>query len=151
MILVVDNGEQYGTRRALSPKVYSKSYMSQLQRPKFLNLFHIRLPVTGVVSIAHRISGAMLVLLTPILIYLLDVSLRDAQGYDQARNVFDHPFVRFLAVFLIWGLAHHALAGFRHLLFDLDIGFSRAAARRSAVLVLAGGALVLALMLGWSL
>jgi succinate dehydrogenase / fumarate reductase cytochrome b subunit len=48
-------------------------------RPRFLNLWQIRLPITGVVSILHRLSGIFLVLLFPFLLYLLQLSLRSAE------------------------------------------------------------------------
>jgi len=45
------------------------------QRPKYLDLFRIRLPVPGFVSILHRISGLGLFLFLPFLLWLLQSSL----------------------------------------------------------------------------
>ena len=46
-----------------------------IKQPKYLNLAEIRLPLAGFVSILHRISGAGLFLLLPLLLYLLQLSL----------------------------------------------------------------------------
>lgn len=104
-------------------------------RPVFLNLLHIRQPVTAVLSILHRITGVLMVLLLPGLIYLLDLSLRGPAQFDQVAELLHSTPLRLLAVLLCWVFAHHLLAGLRHLLLDFDIGLSRSAARRSAWLV----------------
>ena len=119
------------------------------QRPRFLNLLQIRLPITGVASIGHRISGVLLVLMIPFGLYLLELSLRDAAGYRQATELLRQPLIALSLLFVLWALAHHLFAGLRHLLLDLDIGVSRAVARKSAWLVVFGGAAVF--IAGWLL
>ncbi len=109
------------------------------RRPVFLNLLRIRLPVMGVVSILHRVSGAMLFLALPVSIWLLDTSLRDADGFRQVADQLGGS-LRFLLPFVVWALAHHTLAGVRVLLLDIDRGAELAAARGSALAVIAGGA-----------
>lgn len=111
-------------------------------RPVFLDLRRIRLPVVAVLSIAHRITGVAMCLAIPFIIYLLGLSLRDAQGYAQALAILDNPIIRVLAVFLSWALLHHFLAGIRFLLIDMEIGIEPDAARRSARLVNAAGLIV---------
>lgn len=104
-------------------------------RPVFLDVFRIRFPVGAVCSIGHRLSGVLIVLLVPFAVWLLDLSLSGALGYARASALVHRvPVEAALAVF-VWALAHHALAGVRHLLMDIDIGSSLAAARRSAWLV----------------
>lgn len=111
-------------------------------RPVFLDLRRIRLPVVAVLSIAHRITGVAMCLAIPFVIYVLGLSLRDEQGYAQALAILDSPIIRVLAVFLSWALSHHFLAGIRFLLIDMDIGVERDAARRSARLVNVAGLIV---------
>ncbi|MDX1251932.1 MAG: succinate dehydrogenase, cytochrome b556 subunit [Gammaproteobacteria bacterium] len=111
-------------------------------RPVFLDLRRIRLPVVAVLSIAHRITGVAMCLSIPFVIYLLGLSLRDAQGYAQALAILDSPPVRFLVVTLSWALSHHFLAGIRFLLIDMEIGVERDVARRSARLVNVAGLIV---------
>ncbi len=102
------------------------------QRPVFLNLTKISLPVTGVVSIFHRLSGLFLALSIPLLIYLFDLSLRSAQGFSEAQQLLQLPLLKLLLTVGAWALAHHLVAGIRFLLIDLDIGVLKTAARRSA-------------------
>ena len=101
--------------------------------PKFLNLLQIRLPPGGVTSIAHRISGVLMFLTLPLAAWLLDLSLRDAGGYRQVLDWLHTPLLRLVSVLLVWSLAHHLLAGLRHLLLDVGIGVDRLPARRSAL------------------
>ena len=121
------------------------------QRPVFLNLFQIRLPVTGVASIAHRISGAILLLLVPLLLYGLQLSLRSPEDFARVTGWLDQTWVRLAAIPVIWALAHHFFAGIRFLLMDLDCGLNVNTARVSAWLVLAAGAVTALVAAGWLL
>jgi succinate dehydrogenase / fumarate reductase cytochrome b subunit len=119
---------------------------SQHNRPVFLDLLRIRLPVAGVLSIGHRISGVLLALSIPLMIYLLDTSVSGPEGFERVRAVLSGwPFAVFLFLFL-WALLHHLLAGLRYLLLDVHIGLSRPWFRRTAWVVLVA-APVLALLL----
>ena len=118
------------------------SSMNKKSRPVFMNLLQIRLPVVAVLSVAHRISGVMMCMLIPFLIYALDLSLRNEQGYAQVLEILRHPFVKFMAVLVVWALSHHMLAGIRFLLIDADIGVERSSARRSAWIINLGGLIV---------
>lgn len=101
-------------------------------RPVFLNLLRIRMPVTAVLSILHRASGVLMVLATPVLIYLFGLSLHDPQGYVRAQAVLANPLAKAAGLLLIWALSHHLLAGIRFLLIDVDLGVGIGPARRSA-------------------
>ena len=116
------------------------------KRPKFLNLLQIRLPITGVVSIAHRISGAMLFLAIPGLIYMFNLSLKDAQSFARFQQIIESGCFKLILTLLAWAIAHHALAGIRFLLTDLDLGTSLAAARRFAWIVNIAGIVVFILI-----
>lgn len=105
---------------------------SNRRRPVYLNLFQIRLPVGGVLSILHRITGFLLVLLLPLGLYILDRSLRDPQAFAQISAAFARPVGRIALLIMVWLLVQHFLSGIRHLLMDIGIGESHAAARRSA-------------------
>ncbi len=118
------------------------------RRPRFLDLRKIRLPITGVVSIGHRLSGILMVLTIPFALYLLDISLRGSVGFAQATAIVHHPLVTVFGLLLAWGFGHHLFAGLRVLLLDMDICVKRAAARRSAAIALAGGVFILLLMIG---
>lgn len=104
-------------------------------RPVYLDLRRIRQPVTAIASIGHRISGVLLFLSIPFVIWMLGQSLRSPQGYQQITELLDHGLVKLVALVLAWSAAHHFLAGVRFLLLDMDIGVQLQAARRSAMAV----------------
>jgi succinate dehydrogenase / fumarate reductase cytochrome b subunit len=110
----------------------------------FLNPMQIQMPVGALTSIGHRVSGVLLAASVPIAAYLLGLSLRDADGFAQAKALFGQFAVKVLAVIVVWALAHHVLGGVRHLLSDFDVGSPLRVARRSAWFVnLAGVAVAL--------
>jgi succinate dehydrogenase / fumarate reductase cytochrome b subunit len=115
--------------------------------PKFLNLFLIKLPPSGIVSIAHRISGVLMFVCIPFIAYLFALSLESVQGFVQVRAWLASPAVMILTVLLVWSFSHHLLAGIRHLLLDVEIGVQRSQARTSAWLVNLGALLLTALYL----
>lgn len=95
------------------------------KRPVFLDLFRIHMPVAAILSIGHRLSGVLLTLASPFLLYLFDLSLRNEQGFAQVKEIFANGFVKFVAFILIWSFLHHFFAGIRFLLIDIDIGIER--------------------------
>jgi succinate dehydrogenase / fumarate reductase, cytochrome b subunit len=121
---------------------------STKRRPIFFNLMQIQMPVGAVTSIAHRVTGIFLALGVPFSIYLLDLSLQGPQSYAQVISLFDKLAFRGAAIVFVWVLAHHLLAGTRHLLSDVDIGSQLHAARRSAWIVNLGGVAVALLAAG---
>ncbi|MEK7759827.1 MAG: succinate dehydrogenase, cytochrome b556 subunit [Pseudomonadota bacterium] len=108
------------------------------KRPKNLDLLHIRLPIGGVVSILHRVSGVLLVLALPPAFLLLQQSLRSPESFAQVVALLGSLPARTFLFFITILLAHHFLAGVRHLLLDLDVGISRSGGRLGAWLVLVG-------------
>ncbi len=116
--------------------------------PVFLNLLRIRQPVMAVVSIFHRISGVLMILALPGLVYLLNLSLSNQAGFSQVADLLASPVLKLLAVLLGWALTHHILAGIRFMLLDFDLGIERAAARKTAWLVHVGALLLTALLAG---
>lgn len=116
-------------------------------RPKHLNLFVIKLPIAGFASILHRISGLGLFLMLPLLLWMLDMSLRSPESYQSLQSVIGHPLVKLVLIGLIWAFLHHFFMGIRILLIDIHIGVEKLQARNSAVAVLALS-LLLTLILG---
>lgn len=102
------------------------------QRPVFLNLLQIRLPIGGVVSILHRASGAFLSLAVPCLLYALSLSLQSAEGFSRVHGFLTGGFGWLLMSAVGWATLHHLLAGLRHLGFDLGCGEDKATARMTA-------------------
>ena len=107
------------------------------KRPKNLDLMTIRLPLPGILSIVHRVSGAGIFLMLPVLLWLLQGSLASAETFDAVREVLAHPLARLVLLGLIWFYLHHFCAGIRYLLLDLHVGVDLEAARRSSKIVFA--------------
>jgi len=106
-------------------------------RPKHLALHKIKLPISGYVSILHRISGALLFLALPLLLLLLDQSLRSIETYTNLTENLAHPVLKLMLLGLLWAFLHHFCAGLRYLAIDLHLLPSLAAARASSRWVLA--------------
>jgi len=122
---------------------------SQPPAPVFLNLFRIRFPVAAVTSIAHRISGVLLFLFFPFLVWLLDLSLQGPDSYARALALLQPAWVRLGLALIAWSLLHHLLSGIRFLLIDIDVGVSLRASRRSAWIINIVGILLGLACLGW--
>lgn len=113
--------------------------MAASKSPVYLNLLHIRLPLPGWVSILQRMSGALLFVLLPVLIYLFHLLLDDA-GYTQLMHWQQLWPVRLLIMAVLWAYLQHFLAGIRFLMLDIHIGARLPLARRlaGATLVVSG-------------
>lgn len=105
-------------------------------RPVYLNLFKIRLPITGVVSFAHRVSGFLLFLAIPFSIYIVDLTLASENGFEQGMRLLEHPLVQVILLIILWSFVHHLLAGIRYLALDFDLGVEKSSSRMSALMVL---------------
>lgn len=118
--------------------------MRASQRPVYLNLLQIRQPITALVSLAHRASGVLLFLAIPYAAYLLGLSVTSSEAFEHVLGLLQQPWLKLLALALIWGLAHHLFAGIRFLLIDADIGVQKPSAIMGAWLVLAAEIIVVA-------
>lgn len=119
-----------------------------LQRPKYYDLNLAHLPPPGIVSILHRISGALLFLFIPVFLYFLQATLTSEADFARAKAFVAQPLPKLAAIGLFYLYAHHFFAGIRYLLLDLHIGIDKEPARTSANLVLGLG-LVAAAVFGW--
>ena len=119
------------------------------QRPKYYDLNLAHLPPPGLVSIIHRISGALLFFpAIPALLYLMQATLGSEAEWLRWRSVLAQPAVKVILLAFVWLYAHHFFAGIRYLLLDMHVAIAKEAARASANLVLALG-LLATLAIGW--
>ncbi len=109
-------------------------------RPKNLNLFTIRLPINAVVSILHRMSGMLLFLLIPALIWALQTSLSNESNFDKLGVMFRHWKLKLILIGFSWPFFHHLYAGLRHLGQDVHWMTTLNKARFSSRIVLGLGA-----------
>ena len=120
------------------------------KRPLWYNLSPLNLPLPGLVSILHRVSGAMLFLALVWFLFLLDMSLSSEAGFARARAYVGHPLVKLSLLALLWAYLHHFCAGIRYLFLDIDKGVGLPAARASSYAVFAIS-LALTVLLGMRL
>jgi len=118
------------------------------RRPVYLNLAQIRLPLPGLLSILHRISGAALFLAgIPLLLAGVAASLASPESYAQLKSWLSNPLAKLVLIGFVWAYLHHFCAGIRYLFLDLDTGMDLPSARRSSVIVFAVS-LALTLIIG---
>jgi succinate dehydrogenase / fumarate reductase cytochrome b subunit len=107
------------------------------KRPVYLDLPRIRLPLPGIVSILHRVSGAWLLIAgIPVLLYAVSRSLASPETYAAMKATVSHPLWKLVLLTLLWSYLHHFCAGIRYLLLDIHRGIELAPARRSSAIVL---------------
>ena len=99
------------------------------------DLARYRLPIPGIVSILHRISGALLFLSIPLLLWVLQASVNpDVAAF---RGLYGHPLVKLILFVLLWSVLHHLCAGIRYLIMDVNHGATELkAGRQSAAIVM---------------
>jgi succinate dehydrogenase / fumarate reductase cytochrome b subunit len=103
------------------------------KRPEFRNIHALtdlptyRLPAAGIVSILHRISGVIMFLLLPFIIWMFDTSVSSELSFYKFRAAFNSGlgfvpgwFFKLVALALIWAYLHHLIAGLRHLWMDMS-------------------------------
>jgi succinate dehydrogenase / fumarate reductase cytochrome b subunit len=101
-------------------------------------IVHYRLPLAGIVSILHRISGALLFLFgMPFLLYLFQQSITSEISFESYRAIVASPLAKLVLLGFIWAYLHHFCAGIRYLLLDLDVGTDKEQSKTSAGVVLA--------------
>lgn len=118
------------------------------KRPKHLNLFQIRLPLPGVLSILHRVSGAGMFAALPVLLYVLQASLSSPADFETYRACLTSLPAKLFLLGITWAYAHHFCAGIRYLLIDVHYCVDRQGARTSTYVVFAVSLLLTALVGG---
>jgi len=128
------------------------------QRPVYSNI-HVtdlvtyRLPPAGWVSILHRVSGALMFLLLPFVVWLFDVSLTSEVSYERFTSAFIAGigflpgwFIKLVTLGLIWAYLLHFIAGLRHLWMDATHSVSLAQGRSSAMVTLVSSSVLTVLL-----
>ena len=95
-------------------------------RPEFRNigigqiLTAYRLPLAGRVSILHRVSGGLLFVFLPFLLYLFDQSLTSELSFEVFKGFLSNIVVKLITLVLAWAFLFHFCAGVRHLVMDTN-------------------------------
>ena len=108
----------------------------QINRPKNLNLFTIKLPSNAMVSILHRVSGVGLFLSIPLILLALQSLVHSESSYLTLAGWLNTWFVKLLLIGLAWAFFHHFFAGIRHLFQDIHWMTSLKNARLSSRILL---------------
>jgi succinate dehydrogenase / fumarate reductase cytochrome b subunit len=119
------------------------------RRPMYLNLFRIKLPLPGVVSFLHRVSGALLFVAIPLFLALFQLTLDSPAGFEKVRQGLESPLVKLVLIVLLWGYSHHFFAGLRFLAMDMGFGMELGKTRRNSWLVLAFSLTMTVMIGGW--
>lgn len=116
------------------------------ERPGTMRLIdatQYRLPLAAWVSILHRVSGAAMFFLLPLVIWLFDESITSEISFERFASAFTAGIgfvpglvVKLLVLGLIWSYLHHFIAGVRHLWMDMTHSVSKAQGEQSAVVTL---------------
>jgi succinate dehydrogenase / fumarate reductase cytochrome b subunit len=118
------------------------SEAAKKNKPEFRNihvtdLANYRLPLAGIISILHRISGLLMFALLPFVLYMLQQSLVSEDTFAYLKGFTSGWFAKLVILALSWAFLHHFCAGIRHLIMDNHIGIDKDSARQSSVVVLA--------------
>ena len=121
-------------------------------RPHFRNI-HVsqilqsRLPAAGVISILHRVSGALMFLVgLPFALYLFQQSITSEISFDAYRAIVGSVPGKLVILVLSWAYLHHFCAGIRYLLLDLHMGTAKEQARTSATIAMGASLFLTALV-----
>jgi succinate dehydrogenase / fumarate reductase cytochrome b subunit len=121
---------------------------------RLIDALQYKLPPAGWVSILHRVSGGLMFVLLPLIVWLLDVSLGSEVSYERFSNAFIAGIgfvpaflLKLIVLALIWAYLHHFIAGVRHLWMDATHSVSKQQGRISAIVTLAASG-VLTVLLG---
>ena len=106
------------------------------KRPVNLDLMTLRFPVTAIASILHRISGIVLFLFSPFLLYAFQYSLTSEPDFEWVHSLLDMMSIKLATVLLLSALVYHCLAGVRHIMMDLGLGESLVMSKISAMTVI---------------
>ncbi|MGI4836939.1 MAG: succinate dehydrogenase, cytochrome b556 subunit [Janthinobacterium lividum] len=119
------------------------------QRPVNLDLRTIKLPITGVTSFLHRVTGIILFVGLAIMLYALAKSLGSEDGFNDVKAYLTSPLVKLVIWALLSALLYHMVAGIRHLLMDSGIGETLEGGRLGSKIVIAISVVLIVLAGVW--
>ena len=111
-------------------------------RPEFRNigigqiLTAYRLPLAGRVSILHRVSGGLLFVFLPFLLYLFDQSLTSELSFEVFKGFLSNIIIKLITLVLAWAFLFHFCAGIRHLVMDMHYAVSKEGGKQTSIVVL---------------
>src|SRR5260370_12395333 len=95
-----------------------------------------RLPLAGRVSILHRVSGALLFVFLPFLLYLFDQSLTSELSFEVFKGILSNVLVKLITLVLAWAFLFHFCAGIRHLVMDTHRAVPQQGGKQTSLVVI---------------
>ena len=109
----------------------------EFRRPVNLDLTKFAFPVTAIASIIHRISGVVIFLTLPLLLYFFDKSLSSEASFNRLVHLLKADLLmKLLLLMFLTALFYHLAAGVKHLLADFGIGEELASARLATYILI---------------
>lgn len=119
------------------------------KRPVNLDIATIKLPITAIVSILHRVSGIFLFAGMAVLLWLLDSSLDSQESFAAVREISSNLVFKLILWAVLAGLAYHTVMGIRHLIMDFGVGESLKGGQLGAKIALVLAIILIALAGVW--
>ncbi len=109
--------------------------MTQVQRPIAPHLQIYKPQISSVLSILHRLTGAMLGIGSLLFASWLIAAAAGPKAYMAIESFIYSWIGRLILLGFTWSFFYHLLNGIRHLGWDIGCGFSLPAMRRSGWVV----------------
>jgi succinate dehydrogenase / fumarate reductase, cytochrome b subunit len=119
------------------------------KRPVNLDFSTIKLPITALVSITHRITGILLFGGVAALMWMLQASLESPESFALVKTLGNHPICHIALFGILALLAYHTVMGVRHLIMDFGIGESLKGGQLGAKLAIFVAVVLIALAGVW--
>ena len=109
------------------------------KRPVYLsvNPLQFNFPIAALASIAHRISGVLLLVALGYFLYLLALALPSPAGFEEARAMLSEPIHQVVLFLCMSAVIYHFILGVKHILLDFHIADTLAGSRRLTIACLA--------------
>lgn len=106
------------------------------KRPVNLDLSSMKFPPMAIASILHRVSGIVLFILLPVMLYILGQSLQSEDSFAEIKTMLTNSYYKLVLWAFGTAMIYHILAGLRHLIMDMGFGEHLSTGRRTSILVI---------------
>lgn len=110
--------------------------MTKHKRPLSPHLMIYRLPLTGIISITHRMTGVVLAMGLVLYVTSFFIILQGNEAYLELQSFLDMTVIRIGLWFFIYALFFHLCHGIRHLIWDVGESFEKEKMDRNAFIEL---------------
>ena len=108
--------------------------MKPNNRPLSPHLQIYKLPLTGIVSITHRMTGTLLALGLIVYVISFFILLQGNTDLQTFQSLFEFTLARLIVWLFIFSLFFHFCHGIRHLIWDIGWGFAKIDMNKLAVI-----------------